>query len=575
MTTSPSLSLRVSLVALMITSACARGSTSTSESQVEHSPQPPPPMEVASESHLPELDAPDRLAGPPPRLSILGEGRCRHLGSSVVEGDVYLHYETVVGRLEGGAVRVMPASADDISGLALAVVGSSDELFLRFDRGERREGPWVDHGWWNGQVWQTLAIVPSSHVVVDMWPWGTADWLGFACTPWTCEVQRLMVARGPGKGPHLSRLGCHAPRVVDVFANVEGHAFAALQCGDSGRALWVAHWEHPDRDGSAQRVRTAPFTDSSVDWNARIVADAQGNAWLSSATWRGEAEAAVHVWRGDTWSEAPLPETREITDLQLDPTGKPWLVGDGKIYRHEGGETWQAETLPVEHLAYKLRGVEVGQAWAILSQRGGYEPSDATLWSRRRDGSWVNVELPPAVFVADRTPIPTEMHVAGPDDLVIDAWYPVRVVGRHQPRRYRAVLTSRPVEQPLRCGEIFGHATNIRGFAPWPPAPPEACQSRIVLTHSTPRWTNAAYDTTRRKLVAAKRVRDATVVEMEMAGLKLVGIRTSSAESAEAVAEIAQKIHKWHDVETICGDEATLERAGAKVVREIALKDAT
>jgi hypothetical protein len=296
---------------------------------------------------------------------------------------------------------------------------------------------------------------------------------------------------------------------------------------------------------------------------------------LSSATgWRDDAEATVHVWRGDAWSEAPLPSTQVVTDLQLDPAGNPWLVSEGKAYRHDG-DAWQVESIQADHVVYKLRGLELGAPWAILSKRGGYEPSDATLWSKRGDGSWVKVEIPPAVFVADKSPIPEDVHVGGPDDVTIDAWYPVHRLGRTQARRYRAVLTSRPVERPLRCGAIFGYDSDVRGFAPWPPAPTPACESRIVLTHATPRWTDATYDTTRKKLAAAKRVTDATLLEMEMGGLKIVGIRTSSPESAVAAAEVAQKIHKWHGVETICGDEAALASAGTKIVREIAVKEAS
>jgi hypothetical protein len=60
---------------------------------------------------------------------------------------------------------------------------------------------------------------------------------------------------------------------------------------------------------------------------------------------------------------------------------------------------------------------------------------------------------------------------------------------------------------------------------------------------------------------------------MEMGGLKIAGVRTSSPESAQAVTQVVQKIHKWHGVETICGDEATLTAAGTKIVREIEVKE--
>jgi hypothetical protein len=274
----PSLPSRARVLVLLFATACAKGSDSPDDSEVkEGDPQPKlQPAASQDRGHPPEMDAPaaeapDPLAGPPPLLSVLGEGRCRYLGSSLVEDDVYLHYETVIGRVEGGAVRKMPvperaaSDAQDrgIAGLVIGVAGAGDHLLLRFDRMERREGPQIDHAWWNGQLWQGLSAVPSTHDVLGVWPWGSADWLGFA---WTCEQQRLMVVRGPGKGPQLSRLGCHAPRVVDVVANAEGHALAALQCGDARGALWVAHWQHPDRDGSAQRVRTAPKSaDSTVD----------------------------------------------------------------------------------------------------------------------------------------------------------------------------------------------------------------------------------------------------------------------------------------------------------------------
>lgn len=535
-----------------------------------------PPGATAEEASRAEETPPEPVVGPPPTaLHVAVEGRCRNMGVSLVGDDVLVHYEGgEIVRLEPDGrpaerVAVTLASQDpptpwvqtlpqieQLGGhypdaLFAEVMESGREGIL----GGYRHTP-------NGWV-EVRPFKDSENGVDQLFSWYDRSLLALGTV--SDGAPRFAVVRGKPKGPRFDRAtakaGCTIAQVVDVRVREQGDVVATWTC--EGKHVFVTHWRRDDLAGNTHDLGVA-----GNGWGRRT--DGSTIAFDGKDGFYVVAES-TKLWHGhdDAWTEIALPNGADVRTIAVDPQGHPW-IGGSLLARHDGA-AWTTIPLPEGKPVVQLAGVELGTPWLRTGGRE-YDGVGGRLW--RLDGETpVEITVPAAAFFEGEALRLGELQFAGPDDVWAEAEFVVQRRGKGAPGRYyRAVLHSRPVEQPLRCGELIDGRELTRSYVPWPTASGGACASRLSLLMRRKSWDDAnTYPKITKALRSVAGLEAVRFVELEIGQDKFLGAIATDAALLGVVHKKTKKLRPNTFPETVCGDAAALERAGVVVHRELAM----
>lgn len=537
----------------------------------------PTPIEATATSPVhDDATPPEPTVGPPPTaLHVAVEGRCRNMGASLVGDDVLVHYDGgEIVRLEpdGRAaerVSVSLANQDPPSSWVRTLpeieqLGGRypDALFAEVME-SGREG--IRGGYRHtSNGWVELRPFKDSESGVDrLFAWYDRSLLAFGTV--AEGGAKFAVVRGKPKGPRFDRAmakaGCTTAEIVDIRVREEGDVVATWTC--EGKHVFVTQWRRDDLAGHTHDLGVAGNGWGRRNDGSTIAFDGKDGFYVVAES--------TKLWHGhdDAWTEIPLPKGADVRTIAADPQGHAWIAGS-VLARHDG-EAWTTIPVPEGKPVVELAGVEFGTPWFRTGGRE-YDGVGGRLW--RLDGETpVEITVPAAAFFEGEALRLGQLQFAGPDDVWAEAEFVVQRRGKGAPGRYyRAVLHSRPVEHPLRCGELVDGREITRSYVPWPTASGGACQSRLSLLMRRKAWDDAnTYPKITKALRSVPGVEAVRFVEVEIGQDKFLGAIAADAALLGVVHKKTKKLRPNTFPETVCGDAAVLERAGVVVHREIAM----
>ncbi len=530
-------------------------------------PGPKTPEPAASAEATPPPSAPRE----PPRLRVAFEGRCSALRASVIDDQVLVHMRhrkydpqppgfgdhLKIFRVEadgrpGEQLPIPPqytqTSEASLSGIFSFAGRWPDQVYASVWVGSRG-----DYGTgmirFDGKAWSGVHPLDPYDQVRGVLKWHQRSIVAIACEG-DCERTVMPVIRGAPKGPRTDKLrGCESPWVHEAAAIEEGDFMAIVGCKEG---LFAARWKPDQAAGETKRLPDL-FGAQGVAYH--VEHDGKDTFWLAASS--SEKSKLIRSAPGKQ-EEVELPAGKALVDLAVDRSGAPWVLRSDQLLRREG-ETWAAEEVQVGSMR-QLLGVEQGTPWVVgeaLARGGAGEP-------------WQRVEMPNSAFFPDRRLKLEHAEIDRAGDVWLDAELTVfRKEKGGAARYYSSVVTSRPIAQPLRCGEVLDDQ-EIEDFGPWPAGLTESCQKPLVLLLGQDKWKPGnTYPSYGKALRGAKDVGAPRFVELELDGLRIFGAIVDSAASAQALVARARKAQRWKFPETVCGDDAELARVGVKIHREL------
>lgn len=533
---------------------------------------------------------------PPDAMHVAFEGRCEYMNVSVVGDATFVAYG---GAFMGGGFDDMKRARTDLLAVRVADDGSiAERLPYVVDAQVAPElGVYSISGFsgrWPGQLFAHLdvgyrdsASTDLARLDGDQWlpvdPFGKPQkgsydsgppldrvhaWYDNSILavsnagPWGGET-RFAVVRGKPKGPKLAaaraKSGCAEPHVLAYAVREHGDVVAGWSCSDDKNdSDWITHWPKGDLDGKTTRVE-----------GGSVVAVVDGGSKGFFALVAGERSAKLLHGQGGDWTSVALPDKGRASLLSIDRDGAPWVVVGSRLHRRTK-DAWASEDLPGTGTVEQLVGVEHGTPWIRRGGSPANEPwankSGARLFRRGTEG-WSEIAVPPSAFASGKDVAIDTIVAKGPDDIWAGGHYWMRRHGKKGPARaYRAILHSRAVPHPLRCGEV--HDGPIpEGFAKWPTAANAQCKTRLVVLLHRGAWVeNEEYPKLRK---AIRGVEGTRLLEVEMGGQNWVVALVDSDATAATLAAKARKVQIPRSAEIVCGDQAVLDAAGVKIHREL------
>lgn len=568
-------------IVLLALTACADvGSSASDPPDQVHTParpaaadapdEPAPPSTVAATPARPEIPA-------DPELTIRVEGRCRHLGVSLVDARPLVHYEgaeiarladdgsiaeTIATKLpprsdgpawEESLPRVVRLGGHWPGTLTADVVADPREgmggVYLRDANGWREATPFGElsgldrtFNWYDGSILAAAAVGENNQ-------------------------PRFAVLRGKPKGPRFDaarrQAGCTDMHASGVHVRDTGDVVAIWGCSAPMDRAFFTHWHGDDLAG-----HTHPLASGTEDWanelsSDRIAYDGSDGFYVLSAP-----TSRQRLWHGHgaDWAEISVPDGGPFSRMATDPQHRVWLAGRSLVRRD--GETWTEIAVPGKAAVVRWAGVEHGTPWLQTDERKA-----RALLRVRSDDTLVPVEIPPSAFFADEQPTITDLHALGPDDVWAEAEFVVQRHGKDGPGRYyRAVMSTRPGGPPLRCGEVVDGRPLARDYVPWPTAANASCRERMSLLLRQRKWDDGNdYAKFARATAAVPGREGARFVEIEIADDKFFAAIAADGKLLDALASKTKKLRPYKFPEVVCGDAEVLDRAGVKLHREITL----
>lgn len=548
-----------------------------------------PGLDGGEPAEAPRADEP-----PPTALHVAMEGRCPSMNVSVVGTEAFVAYG-------GGGYHESSGLRDDLVAARIAADGSMAERLPSMS--EREVAPTLGvygisgiSGRWPNQIFAELSVgyrdsssqdlarlTPNGWVAVDPFgkpkeggdsepalervhAWYDGSILAVGSAMAYGGEPRFAVVRGKPKGPRLQ-----AARAKVGCKEAIGHAYRVLESGDvvlgwscsetSGKdRVFVTHWTKGDLDGTTAKM--------DGGYPEAIEPDGKGGFWLLVAS---ERTGKLLHGRGGDWEPLALPAKGLVDRMAVDRDGLPWIVIGSTLHRRTG-DGWASEALPGKGKVEELVGVEHGTPWI---RRGGtsqrYDLKSGARVFRRDGEGWHEIAIPASAFFAGKTIAVDRLVARGPDDVWVEGHYFVRRHGKSGPaRHYRAILHSRAVKQPLRCGEVID-GTLTAPFAPWPTAVNGQCTTRMALLFRQWAWDDAHdYPKLRKAIRGIDGLAGARLIEAEVGGDKFLAALVASDATADALLAKARKLRPYKYPEVVCGDQAVLDAAGVTIHRELA-----
>ena len=559
------------------------------------------PTATASPTASPTTEPPPSQEPAPDAMHVAIEGRCEYMNVSSVDDGVFVAYG---GAFMGdGPAFGKPSARMDLVAARIADDGSIAERLphLVDEQVAPELGVYSISGFsgrWPGQLFAHLDVGYRDSANTDLarldangWvavdPFGKpqkgSDDLGVPLDRvhawydrsilavsnaggWGSET-RFAVVRGKPKGPKLAaakaKSGCKEPHVGAYLVREAGDVVAGWSCSAENRDDdWITHWPKGDLDGTTTRVD-----------GGSVVAVADGGDDGFWALVAGKSSTSLLHGKGGSWAAVALPDKGVATLLAVDRDGAPWVVLGNRLHRRTA-DAWTSEDLPGSGKVEQLVGVELGTPWI---RRGG--TPDAERWNmksgarlfRRGGDGWSEIAVPPSAFAFDKHVAIDTIVMHGPDDVWAAGHYWMRRHGKKGPARaYRAVLHSRKVAHPLRCGEVLDGPIPA-GFVKWPTAVNAQCQTRMAVLLHRSQWDDANdYPKLRKAIRGVAGLDGARLLEVEMGGEKYLVALVATDATAAALTLKARKFQIPRAVEIVCGDQAVLDAAGVTVHRELA-----
>lgn len=562
-----------SLLSLLLAGGCT-GVADAPDARVPVDPPTPIAAEPGPEpATTPIVPAPAPAA--PPRLSVAFEGRCGGLGTSVLDDQVLVHhafrrergYEDRLSLVrldaQGVPAEALPEPPPNTARQDVTLSGIRglrgrwpDQVYAAISVGTRGD---YDTGFirYDGKAWSGVHPFGPDDRVTGVLRWHQRSIVAVACDG-ECKTMKLPVIRGAPKGPRVDKLraalsGCDEHTLVEVAAIEDGDLVAVGRCGSGDAGLVAARWRPDDLVGEVHRLADPGFSLAL----ARIAHDGREGFWIGLS---GDGrEVLVHSTPG-RWLAVAGPPGTGLADLAVDPRGAAWLLRPDGLWRRDG-DTWVAEQVGLTRMV-DLLGVEQDTPWV----RGeAYARGVA-------GGPWQRVELPPSQFFPDRRLEVVDAEVDRAGDLWLDAEFTVIRKDRvAMGRYYNAVVTSRPIARPLRCGEVLSDSLGAT-FVPWPTGLDPGCQRPLVLLLGQSKWKPGnTYPSYGKALRGASDVGAPRFLELELGGQRILGALVDGDASAKALVARARKAQRWQFPETVCGDPSALAAADVKIVRELAV----
>ena len=511
---------------------------------------------------------------PPTRLHVAFEGRCGGLGSSIIGDQMFVHYRevypnarTVIARLGPDArpaERVQPPRNDleyDLTAIEGMAGRWPNQLYARIGTGERG-GYTNSYIRFEGTAWTHVEPFARGDAVLQLYPWHSGSILAVGAGE--DSATRLAVIRGAPKAPKQDAVraalgGCVA-RMRDVAVLESGPLVGLWSCFENDTGLVAARFTPDDLKGTIHAL-LGP-TESAA---GHLAHDGKDTVYVAVDPVGKSGAGRLFVSTAAAWVEQPAPPSGGIRDLDVHPDGALWLLQDSAVTRRSG-DAWVPEDPGLAQII-RLVGVDRGRPWAY-----GTDAGDAKTKIARRadDGRWERIELPHSALFPDQALEPWTFGVDAGGDLWIDASYSMKRRSDKSPKyRFNAVLTSRPVTAPMRCGETLGKPMTAE-FADFPTGVDARCKTRLVLLQREVAWKDGeTYAKLRKALRGASDVGAAQFSELEVGGDNFVAALVDTDAAAQSLLVRARKVRSYAFPEVLCGDPAILERAGVRVRRPL------
>lgn len=228
------------------------------------------------------------------------------------------------------------------------------------------------------------------------------------------------------------------------------------------------------------------------------------------------------------WTLLP-PIDGDLTGLDVDAEGRPWVAAGGRLLRGTATGAWEPVAFASGPVA-QVGGLREEVGW-VIEQDGG-------LWLRSGGQEFAPAVLPAPAFSATAKYRVEAVRTAGRDVWVV-ASYPERPPGWRKTEWRRALLHNAPGREVLRCTDT-GDDDEPRVFVAWPPPAREGCETPYVVLIRTSSWAppDFAYPTLGAALRGRRELADAVFSEVEIGGRRVAGAAVPDLATGQALASL-------------------------------------
>ena len=502
----------------------------------------------------------ESVSSPPPRWSKVPEsagelfgavdGRCNHLGVSMLENEVLVHYGRDVW--DGKFSPTLARATDDAVVVDAAMNAGldapnttininyltghwPDAAYLVFDNGGRCAFAVRALRFAEGK-WKPAFALPDDHGIGSVSRYGGGA-IGLRNCP-GCGGESACVGDifigDNAKAPPITGDG-FAPSSYRTLPTGEIFAVGTVCKGDQGECAGQLRWWSP-----GAKVGYTPVAGKAQRGEGVILVKSKTEVYVAQGTYFG-------MFDGAKLTKLSTPTAAPTSALHDAKAGGIWVESDGKVWQRKSDGAYDDVTPP--QFAGKLVGVAEGAPWSIVKGNQIY---------KRTSGAWQKVDLPRPPFSSTAAFLTVEsVKVRAPDDVFVIASYAEMQPGWNEVEKRLTLLRTKRPKETIRC-EASG-----RGFESWPAPATEGCTTPFVVL--APVSATSPKDFDYPKTRSTLRPKASLVVGGELAEIRengkvWIGVVPSSLANGRTLAQLYSVTFPMTHSEVVCAEPTIARR---------------